>query len=397
MKIKFVHLSLDLAYGGPPQTIVHLANAMAKQDSQVSILTADRHVPALANELDKRITFKGCGYIGPRIFRYSPRLQMKLRRCAMEDGRDMIIHSRGIWTYPECISGKVARNMGVPHIISIEGMLEPWALNRSRWKKAVIGRFFTWRNLMDAACIHALREGEAQSIRKLGIKAPIAIIPNGVNVPENGKLRSSEQVDLFKRFPDLRNQKLIVHLGRIHPVKGLPRTLKAWRQIAGRFPDWHLAIAGPDEGGHTNELNMLVNVLGLQKRASLIGPVYEKEKDELLRQSSVFILASEMEGMSCALLEAMAWELPVLITRECCFDEVETHQSGLIVHKDSDDIARGLVQLLSMSDMQRGKLGENGRQLMVESYDWKILADTYYEVYSWLLGKREKPDCVCMN
>ena len=77
---------------------------------------------------------------------------------------------------------KNARERNIPYIISPRGMLEPWALNAGKWKKKLAMALFQRKDLANAACIHATAQMEAENIRKLGFKNPIAIIPNGIEL-----------------------------------------------------------------------------------------------------------------------------------------------------------------------------------------------------------------------
>ena len=67
---------------------------------------------------------------------------------------------------------------------------------------------------------------------------PVAIIPNGVNIPK------------IKKYNHYKNKKTIISLGRLHPKKGLDTLIKAWSRIEFIFKDWELKIVGPDEVGH---------------------------------------------------------------------------------------------------------------------------------------------------
>ena len=64
------------------------------------------------------------------------------------------------------------------------GMLDPWAVKNSAWKKKIVGWLYEYRNLRSADCIHALCQSEYESIRKFGLKNPVAIIPNGITLPQ---------------------------------------------------------------------------------------------------------------------------------------------------------------------------------------------------------------------
>ena len=83
----------------------------------------------------------------------------------------------------------------------------------------------------------ATAESEIEDIRRYGLKMPIALVPNGVNIP-NIKTNRNNKI------------KTLISLGRIHPKKGLDVLITAWSRIEPLFKDWQLKIVGPDEVGY---------------------------------------------------------------------------------------------------------------------------------------------------
>ncbi len=111
-------------------------------------------------------------------FRYAPGLSRQLSFTKPD-----LVHTHGIWTYLSIAATRWSKsNGGVPprpYVVSTHGMLDPWALHNSRWKKIVAGFAFERRHLENAACIHAINQAEAAAIRAFGLKNAICVIPNG--------------------------------------------------------------------------------------------------------------------------------------------------------------------------------------------------------------------------
>jgi len=115
---------------------------------------------------------------------------------------------------------------------------------------------FENKNLRTSDCLHALCQPEAENFRRYGLKNPICIIPNGIDVPEIGK-QKTENRNLPVGRPTL-NQggKYCCFFSRIHPKKGLVNLLKAWKSVVSgpssavsrQSSDWLLAIAGWEQG-----------------------------------------------------------------------------------------------------------------------------------------------------
>ena len=184
-----------------------------------------------------------------------------------------LTHIHGLWTWLSVGVPRWAARHRRPTMVSPHGMLDPWALARSRWKKRAAAMAFENRHLASAACIHALCQSEADSIRAYGLKNPIAVIPNGMDLPEIGDRRSE--------IGDQR--KFLLFLGRLHPKKGLINALIAWanfqtkNQAPSTKADWTFAIAGWDQDGHEADLKRLCHELGLSyadiPASEFVGPL----------------------------------------------------------------------------------------------------------------------------
>jgi glycosyltransferase involved in cell wall biosynthesis len=386
--------SMDPSFGGPPRAVMSLSQALSDQQINTHVLSADKYIPEFTNNFDPKVQFTSCGHIGPNFFRYSPKLKNKLHELA-SNKNNTVFYRRGLWKYPNFITGPIARRHDIPVMISPVGMLEPWAIQQSRWRKNLNSFLWEKKNLNSPKCVvHALRIGEAQNIRKYGVTNPIAIIPNGIDIPKLEEITMVQPKKIFVKYPFLKNKRTISHIGRIHPVKGLVSAVKAWSNQSYKFPDWHFVIAGPAEKNHDKELQNLIDSLDISHSTSIIGPVFGEEKRELLAITNVFILASVMEAMSLALLEALSWSKPVLISTGCSFEEVETHNAGIITDSDEKNLARGIEYLLGLTDYERHALGVNGRILVEKKYNWDVVAENFIKVFKWMLKHQEKPDFV---
>ncbi|TRZ88386.1 MAG: glycosyltransferase [Methanosarcinales archaeon] len=118
----------------------------------------------------------------------------------------------------------------------------------------------------NASLLHATSENEYKEIRAFGSRQPVAVIPNGIDMPGDIKSLKTENG----------NRKL-VFLSRIHETKGLDVLLNAWGAIHGSFPEWELVIAGPLEGGYPRYIQNLSKQKKL-KNVKFTGELRGKEK-----------------------------------------------------------------------------------------------------------------------
>jgi len=335
--------------------------------------------------------------LGPKALGFSPALSAQLRTAVRPGG---IVHSHGLWMHPGATARKCASRARGPLVISPHGMLEPWALNHSRLKKKLAAWWFEDKNLRQAACLHALCAAEADNFRRYGLKNPIAIIPNGVDVPDSGKQKSetgnqtTAAGTLAEKIPKLKGRPCILFLSRLHPKKGLSNLLQAWQRVAHDFRDWRLLIAGAGQPAYEQELRDLAKNYGLEKSVVFTGPVYGEDKRQLLAAADVFVLPSFSEGFSVAILEAAAAGVPVLLTPECHFPELVKAGAAFEMAPQASAIEGGLRQILELSEGQRKAMGRRGLELVKQSYTWPVIAGRMCEVYEWLAGNGPRPECV---
>jgi glycosyltransferase involved in cell wall biosynthesis len=329
---------------------------------------------------------------GPVAFGFSPRLSTQLQGLVK---RGSVVHSHGLWMHPGVIARKLALGVHCPFVITPHGMLEPWALNNSLWKKRMAAWLFENKNLRMASCLHALCDAEAENFRHYGLRNPIAVLPNGVDLNSLHPLPHRDAIT--ERFPTIRNRRRLLFLSRLHPKKGLENLLEAWRRLAPDFQDWCLLIAGSGLPDYEQQLHVRVRELKMDTQVVFLGPVHGPDKLQALAAADLFVLPSFSEGFSMAVLEAAAAGLPVLLTRGCNFQELARVRGAIEVSPEEGEIATGLRRLLCLSDLERKAMGQAGRALVERSYTWPAISRQMLAVYEWLAGAGLPPEFVRLN
>jgi poly(glycerol-phosphate) alpha-glucosyltransferase len=240
---------------------------------------------------------------------------------------------------------------------------------------------FERASLQNAACLHALGEAELRSIRDLGLRNPVAVIPNGVTM--NSRLSTGSK-----------GRKTMLFLGRIHPKKGHRELVEAWqilRQSSENYGAWRLVIAGWDDGGHEAELRRTCRNLALGDAVAFVGPLFEREKERALVEADAFILPSKSEGLPMSVLEAWSYGLPVLMTQECNLDSAFQTRAAFPVSTIPAEMAKDICKFMKLSDSERGQLADSGRSLVSASYGWASIADRVIALHRWVIGEEDTP------
>jgi len=238
----------------------------------------------------------------------------------------------------------------------------------------------------------AISEGVENSLLSAGaISSKIRRIPNGVDT-ERFKGELTINIRDWLKIPS--DSRMLVSVGNYHPRKGHEVIIRAMPAIIKQEPNAHLVIVGRNP----EALQPLVKELGLEKQVSLTGPIavpvfrhsnIEKNVDNdylaaLLRSSAMYVSAGideGAEGLSLALLEGMAAQLPIVATSISGNRDIVTeNENGMLVPAgDSVALSTAVNHLLS-DEVNRLRIGKNAKDF-ASDYDWDVIAGQYIEVY----------------
>jgi glycosyltransferase involved in cell wall biosynthesis len=380
---------LGRAQGGPVFGLASCVKALADVGCDVQIFTVRRPADGEQVAIPPNVpvtTFDDCKW-------------GSFRRCSVLDqalagARCEIVHSHGLWTDVHRSAAAQARKRGLPHLLAPCGMLAPGALRRHWWKKAPARLWFQDRALREAQCLHAKSQKECEDIRRFGLRNPVAVIPNPISLPPQIDIAAKAE---FRRvFHIAEMAKILLFLGRLHPVKGLPRLIQAWARIQTERKDWVLVLAGPDEGGHRRELESLVAELGCQKSVKFTGELDDVQKWGALAASDLFVMPSDFENFGNAIVEAMLSGLPVITTTGTPWQELPAAGAGSWIEPTVHALASTLRETLEMPEEERREMGCHALKYSTQFRPEKAAA-ALMQVYQWLLGTGPKPGCVVLR
>lgn len=326
---------------------------------------------------------------GPPRLSYSPGMESAARQ---ENPLNLIIHQHGLWTGVSRVSNIFRSFYQVPTVVAPHGSLDPWVLNRSRWKKRLALRMYERKNLHRTASLHALAQPEAEDLRGYGLHNPIAVIPNGIS--EDWLSSMGDASGFRRKFDFAPDTRVMLFLSRITPKKGLPMLLEALAVLRQRLGAWKLVIAGVNEFGHQEEVQALVEKLALQSYVQLVGPLYGQDKCDAFAATELFVLPSHSEGAPVVILEALGASVPVLTTKASPWEEVVSHRCGWWTEITLDALADALRDALQQSPSTLRTMGERGKDLIRARYTWTSIVRMTIELYEWLRGRANRPSFV---
>lgn len=387
MLIDLVIPGLSLAAGGPTRTVVQLSAALAVcSGAEVRLISQARsgaHILLLQKSaVESHIDDTTC----PSSLRLGLPGRRALQRVLAQQ-RPQILHSNGIWHPLNHWCARAARRHGIPLVIHPRGMLEPWALGWRATKKRLALALYQRRDLESAALLVATAEKEAENLRRIGLRQPIAVIPNGVDLV-GGKWPSPTEANAPRAV------RHALFLGRVHPVKGLENLLGAWAKVQPE--GWILQLAGPNEGGYLGNVMALAERLGITDRVQYLGEFDDQAKWGVYRDADLFVLPSFTENFGVVVAEALSQGLPVITTTGTPWEDLRTYGCGWWVEPSEAGLREALTEALALPAGGLVEMGERGREY-VQRYDWSVIAGQMLDAYRWVLGQGPLPDCIRLD
>lgn len=357
------------AIGGPARIIYDHAVVQCKLGHDVTILTpvwpADEVYPVPAGA--KVITVKRHWFA-----RFFPEFSIELWYWLKKNGDQFdVIHVHGPFHFAGM--APFLLNLKPAKAITIHGLLDRWAIRHGYWKKKIVSFLIQKKILRQANLIQINNlDEQADLLRYLGFQHPnVAIIPNGMrmgdftDLPVRGTFREQFQIS--------ENQELILFMGRINIKKGLDLLLPAFEQLTRQRHDCVLVLAGPDDG-YLTDTQDFIEKYQLQEKIRLVGMLTGEIKLGALTDADIFVLPSYSEGFSIAVLEAMAAQVPVLVSDRVGFGpEIKQAKAGHLIELTAASVSIGLNQMLSDPDY-RNTLKINAYQLVKTHYDIEVVA-----------------------
>jgi glycosyltransferase involved in cell wall biosynthesis len=387
LNILHVIPTLDPAAGGPPRIALSLAAGAAAQGHSVTIVgyDAEGSRQRVEQQLDE---ITGSRLVRLHLLSPASRVERLTGRKSRGEIRGLlngvdIVHAHTTWDAISLVGMGEAKRRGIPYVLLVNGMLDPWSLEQRRLKKK-IALLLGVRQLLDnAAFLQAGNAGERDCIAQLGLKSPIQIIPNGIDPGQFVELPAPGS--FYRTHPQLDGRPYILFLSRLHYKKGLDYLAEAFAILAKNHADVQLVVAGPDDGAR-EEFEADIRNRQLKDRVHVVGPLFGKEKYSAFQDAVCFCLPSRQEGFSVAVLEAMACGAPVVISTACHFPEVAGKGAGEVTELDANGIAAAIDGIL-VDPMRRRQMGEAARAMVNEQFTWPKITSQLIAAYERCMGR----------
>jgi len=306
----------------------------------------------------------------------SPEMLAGLKQACRE--ADCIVN-HSLWMYPNIYPEQARRGTNCKYVVMPRGTLSAWSLARSRLPKWVSWNLLGQRRaLLDCDMLVATAMIEYREIRAFGLRQPVAVIPNGIDIPESTVGKDPVRTMVF--------------LSRIHAKKGVDMLLRCWRLLQDDFPDWQLKIVGP-LNDYAEEMRCLAKKLGCA-RYEFPGELRGEAKSACLAGADCFVLPTFSENFGMAVAEALSCGTPAICCTGAPWEGLVTHDCGWWIERTDEALAGALRDALSSPRERLVQMGQNGRSWMRSDFSWGSVGDRYIRALEWLCRGGNKPDFV---
>ena len=369
-------------FGGPIRSTYGLCNALARSGIKLRVLTTDAAGVRLADRINVARF--------PSWFAAGYEVYVTRRRLAAEIAPGLLVHLVGLmrwadvvhltgaYSFPTIPTLFAAKLMGKPMVWSLRGAVQAASHREATRPRLKLAWELVCRCVMPSkTCLHVTSQLErsATAARFAGIET--AVIANGVDIPDDHRLRNRTLGSKSER------RYRLLFVGRIAPVKALENLIEAMALSGDEAME--LMICGSGDVAYVARLRQLATHLRVAHRVCFRGHVGGDIKHRAFLDADVFVLPSHSESFSMAVAEALAHGLPVIVARGTPWSEVEVRRCGVWVENDPACLAAAIDD---MRRRDRLAMGLAGRSWMQNEFNWPKIAAQTANLYRYLMQNR---------
>lgn len=363
-------------YGGPSQTVVRLGRALAARGIEVTLASTDADgTGRLGVPLASMTEFGGLPAIfferrHSESFKYAPGLSRWLH--AGVTGYD-VVHVHAVFSHASISAARSSWKRCVPYVLRPLGTLTPWAMSQKALRKRAITELVGRRMVRRAAAVHYTTLAERQLTEAVVGPTAGVVIPLGVDDAwVAGTLASAEN-----------RERVMLTVGRLHPVKNLEGVIAAFHQLAGTAEgaDWRLVIAGEGEAEYQRRLVEAAAAGAGRDRIAFVGWLDEDAKREWLDRSAVLVQPSHLESFGVSIAEALARGVPAIVTPAVGLAaDIADARAGWVSDPNSEALAATMRAVVTDAGA-REKAGRAALALAA-GFTWREAARRLESVYA---------------
>lgn len=368
----------ELQFGGPPQKIHALSRGLAARGHQVQVVTLAQS----QRSANHQTTVEGISvqYL-PWVGRGAWQAPVSWRPLVEAVRWAEVVHGYGLYNLLCPLAAWQAGRQDRPFVLEPQGMAVARTGNLPL--KRLYHRSFTAYLLQQAASVIVTSPAEAADLGGATPADRLIVRRNGIDLEHFHSLPSRH--GFRRRFGLADDTPLVLFVGRISPIKNLEMLLRAFAQAD--VPEARLVLVGPIlEPDYAAYLRTVCSELALDDVVLFAGPLYGDDKLAALAAADLFVLPSLFESFGNAAAEAVAANLPVLLTDTCGIARQIHERAGIAVPVDQAALASGLHDLLTIEHLRSEVT--NRRSEVLAELSWKEPLDQMEHLYATIINRQ---------
>jgi poly(glycerol-phosphate) alpha-glucosyltransferase len=300
-----------------------------------------------------------------------------------------IVHIHMMWLIDKNHIARLIRKLNIPYVVTTHGAYTADKISNVWWKKLPAKYLYELCFLNGASSIHAVCHEELSSLRVFGVKKPIFVVPNGIELEEIPKELNE---NFFSDNEALLGKTKFVWIGNLKPCKNIDGLMKAVtflpEDIRATLAFLIIGPEGLDSKGYLGYLKKLSMKLKVDRCFHFLGPMYGQAKYDILTSCDVYIHPSWSEVISFAVLDAMACAKPCVISRTSNVSYLYRYNCFEMVEPYPGDIARGILEVLHRKN-EWPELGAKAKLLIKNKLTWTIVTENILKEYASVIRHYE--------
>ncbi len=367
-------------FGGPTTRTYQISKRLVEMGHNVTVLTVELDGFKRVREEDAAdVTVKRYPVLfGIRDYLFTP----QMIGYALDVAKDYdVIHGGGYRTFQSDLAVLASVIAHRPCIISAYGSI-PYDLPSefpSVFLKRLHDSVMQEYTIKNCDLFVAASRKEVCDLKVFGVPChKIRLIPSGVALHEFDEANPRR----FREKYNLHEKKVLLFVGRLHPVKGLDMLLYAFAQVLRESSDVCLVIIGNDSYGYSKGLMSLMQDLKITRNVIFVTDPARRELIDAYKAADIFILPSRYESCPLVIFEAGACKKPVIATRVGGIPEIiENGENGFLVEFGNVHQMKSAIQKLLKDNDLANRFGLELYKLVEEEHNWDSIAKMKEQMY----------------
>ena len=342
MKILHIIPSINKNYGGPTFTVFSYVINLRKLGIEAEILTSNIFNENKELEINKLNfientpvhIFKSFVTKKKKIYEFG--FSLSLYNWLKNNIKNYdLIHIYSLFRFSTSISMYLAIKNKIPYILYPAGGFDIENYRSNSLIKKIYINLIDKKMMRNASLFHFNSNKELEEAKLSKFKFKSLVLPIGVSIP------NYEVIDIKQNN---KKEKIInfLFLARIHPIKRLEIILNAFKKINNKYKlkNWCLHVVGSGEKEYITSLKRIVDQENISKNIIWHGFLEKEKKENIFKKCDWFLNTSKSESFGISIVEALAYGLPVLITKQIPFaNTIKIKKAGFIINEKPKNLA----------------------------------------------------------